>query len=468
MLSVDYDFSKNQIIHVRTDEYIRLMSESTSVTVDTSKEQYDYNIVNTTAGLLDLYTDDRGMAVKKLSDPIHIQAVVRNERNNHFAELEMNNDIIRIPLESFLDNKLEATLFNKGITISDNKLEQKALSHFLKSYLSKFEVQDANETLGWRNENKTLKWYGANANPPLLRYKLSLPTEEAYFKELNQLIKESKPLQFVIAAIGAATPLCYLYLTEKIPAATFGISLVGTSSTGKTTAMQLAASFYSSIDDESVFSGFSGTNNALIYMLGKHHGVPICYDETTINNRISTADFIYTFTQGKDKLRLNQDSTLKQRNSWLCTGGFTSENYLVDASKDNLGLSARIITLDNYRYTTSAAHSEKIKQFSGLNYGIVGNRLSDYLLKADSSEISRAYRNVKESLLQSHALNKCHLTDRLVINYAWIVYTAMLYQEIGIEVDVNAIREMCIDNHNKLSSEANPAERLYVRFSIYI
>ncbi len=148
MLSVDYDFSKNQIIHVRTDEYIRLMSESTSVTVDTSKEQYDYNIVNTTAGLLDLYTDDRGMAVKKLSDPIHIQAVVRSERSNHFAELEMNNDIIRIPLESFLGNKLEATLFNKGITISDNKLEQKALSHFLKSYLSKFEVQDANETLG--------------------------------------------------------------------------------------------------------------------------------------------------------------------------------------------------------------------------------------------------------------------------------------------------------------------------------
>ena len=99
------------------------------------------------------------------------------------------------------------------------------------------------------------------------------------------------------------------------------------------------------------------------------NGVPIAYDESTIHNAISISNFIYAFTQGQEKLRLDSNAQLKYRNSWVCTALFSSETYLVNAERDNLGIIARVITLDGLTYTVDGVHSEQIKAFTGKNYG---------------------------------------------------------------------------------------------------
>ena len=164
------------------------------------------------------------------------------------------------------------------------------MSMYLQAAVAALPVEDARQVLGWKDSN-TLQWYGANHTPPALQAHLELSPED-YLAELNRLIVSSPALQFVLCAAAASTLLAYLRITEKLPADCFGVSLVGTSSTGKTTALKLAASLYSSPDDENVFTAFYGTANALHSMLGKHHGVPIAYDESTIHNAISISKAI--------------------------------------------------------------------------------------------------------------------------------------------------------------------------------
>ncbi len=395
--------------------------------------------------------------------------IVSDKKANHYAEIETENRTFRISFESFLPQKIDMALFNKGIAVSTENNRHKVLSMHLKWLFSQFKVQDAKKILGWKLNDNNLMWSGANTEPKLLSYKLSLPSENDYINELNRLMKNVEKLQFVVCSATASTLLAYLNITEKVPVASFGISLIGTSSTGKTTALQLASSMYSSPDDESVFSGFYGTQNALTYMLGRHNGVPLCYDESTINNDINKENFIYTFVEGKDKLLLNQDSTLKERNSWLCTCLFSSETHLVDISEnDNLGLGVRIINLENYTYTKNSLHVDEIKTFVGMNYGIVGNMLSYYFLNVDSKNIKAEYTAIKQDISKNCEQTRCHLTDRLVLNYSLIIQTAEILNKIGIFIDTEAIKNICIEVHNKISKTAEPAKNIIIKLFNYI
>lgn len=461
VIPVTFRIDRNGRTTISTQEYVELITNAKSYTVGSGKNATDFDIVHTTVGYVSVYTKGTKAVAVWIADPFIIKAVVADEKKDHYAEVETANGTIRLPFEAFLPNKIDAALFNKGIAVSKVNKVHEALSMHLQWLLGQFEVQDAKMTIGWRHKDKELLWCGTSNDPPLLKYKLTLPSEEEYISKLNNYINGSPALQFVVCAAASSTLLAYLNITEKVPTDSFGVSLVGTSSTGKTTALQLAASLYSSPDDESVYSGFYGTNNALIHMLGRHQGVPLCYDESTIDNHMNKANFVYAFAEGKSKLRLDQQSQLKERDTWLCTCLFSSETHLVDISNnDNLGLGVRIINLENYTYTKNSLHSEEIKTFAGTNYGIVGEMISDYLLNADSANVREEYFAVKKVLQSLKAINKCSLTDRLIQNYAIIICTAGILCDIGITVDVKAIRDICVKAHNKIAESANPGKNI--------
>lgn len=469
IIPVNFTLGRNGETTISVQEYIKLKAHVISYEVGSGKNIHSYEIVHTTAGFVDIGTNKSGTFAKWLSDPFEIKAVLVDEKNDHYAELDINNKTVRVPFESFLSNKIDVALFNKGVAICKTNKAHEALSMHLQWLLGKFEEQDARQILGWKFRNDELTWNGTNIQPPLLQYRLSEESEEIYIKKLNSFINDMPELQFVMCSAAASTLLAYLNMTEKVPVASFGVSLVGTSSTGKTTALQLASSLYSSPDDDAVFSGFYGTSNALIYMLGRHHGIPLCYDESTISNNISKENFIYAFAEGKDKLRLNQDSTLKERNSWLCTCLFSSETHLVDiAENDNLGLGVRIINLENCTYTRDSLHSEQIKTFSGKNYGIVGNMLSNYLIKSDSGKIKDEYDTIKSELSALLETTKCPLTDRLILNYSLIIYTSEIFNKLGIATDTDAVRNICTELHDKISADAYPGKNAVIKIFNYI
>ncbi len=457
IVPVSFQLQRNGRVKLYTEEYIKLMTNSRTYVLGKGKKAVSFNIVHTSAG----YVDVNDSTADWIADHFEIKSVVADDKNNHYAVIETTTGTFRIPFEGLLSNKIDVTLFNKGIAISKANNVHEALSMHLQWLLGNFEVQDAKTTLGWKYKNDQLMWCGANTDPPLLKYKLSLPSEEEYFKKFNSLIQGCEALQFALCTAAASTLLAYLHMTAKIPVASFGLSLVGTSSTGKTTALQLAASLYSSPDDETVYTGFYGTNNALVRILGFHKGVVLCYNESTIDNNINKANFVYTFTEGKSKLRLDQQSQLKERDTWLCTCLFSSETHLVDISNnDNLGLGVRILNLENCCYTRDARHADEIKTFAGMNYGIVGNKISEYLLNQNPEEVSKDYNELKEAVSSLNSLNRSSLTDRLILNFTLILHTAVILTETGINIDIQAIKSICVDINNKITESAQPGRNL--------
>ena len=146
---------------------------------------------------------------------------------------------------------------------------------------------------------------------------------------------------------------------------------------------------------------------------------------------------------------------------------FSSENYLVNAERDNLGIIARVITLDGLTYTVDGVHSEQIKAFTGKNYGYVGSLLAEHLLASDSAEILQQFQDVREELLELFP-ETCSLSERLAMNYAMIITTSVMLSTLGIQTNTEILKQMCVLLHGEITEEAHPGKNLVCRIFNYI
>ena len=461
-IPVGFELERFGSASIDLHEWMRLRKYALEFVVGKGVNATSFTVLHTEVGFADLASHTQ---VRWLADHFELLCVAADEKHRHFLDIQYDGVIHRIPFEALLPDKICATLFRIGVAVDRTFGAYEAMSMYLQAAVAALPVEDARQVLGWKDSD-TLHWCGAVHSPPVLRAHLEMSPED-YLAELNRLILPMPSLQFVLCAAAASTLMAYLKITEKIPADCFAVSLVGTSSTGKTTALKLAASLYSSPEDENVFTAFYGTANALNRMLGKHHGVPIAYDESTIRNSIRISDFIYAFTQGREKLRLDSNAQLKYRNSWACTALFSSENYLINAERDNLGIIARVITLDGLIYTVDGTHSEQIKAFTGKNYGYVGSLLAEHLLASDSAEILQQFQDVREELLELFP-ETCSLSERLAMNYAMIVTTSVMLSTLGIQTNTEILKQMCVLLHGEITEEAHPGKNLVCRIFNYI
>lgn len=457
---VNFTIPQNGRVSLSTNDFTSLLLHSKEYTVGSGKNQCTYAIVHTDAGYIALFVNKSGAQAEWVADHFTITAVYSDEKGNHSFSFEHNGKMSVLPFQSIIPKNIDTEFYTKGVAINTQNKMHEAFSQYLQGLLSKFEVHDAKQILGWKMKKGQLKWMGANHEPPLLQYHNSCGSETAYMEQLNGLISGCHALQFVISGTAASTVLAYLRLKEKLPVDTFGISLKNTTSKGKTTALMLGASMYSSPTDEAVFSDFYGTQNALIYELGKHHGVPLCYDETTIGNGISKSDFVYVVSKGSSKKCLDTQRKPKERDTWLCTTLFSSETDLIDYEKDNMGLLVRIINLENMTYTKSSRHADELKTFAATNYGIIGKLLSEWLLKADSAKIKEMYDNARSELGNTETLCKCELTDRMIANHALILITAEILNNIGLQLDIAGIKDISITAMNTTAKYADRGKYL--------
>ena len=459
---------QNGTVGITVNDYTSLIVHSKEYTVGSGKNQRTYSIVHTDVGYISLNLTKSGAQAEWIADHFTITGVFSDNKGNHSFSFEHDGKRSELPFQSIIPKNIDTTFYDKGIAINTQNKAHEAFSQYLQGLLHKFKVQDAKHLIGWNMKKGQLKWMGANHDPPLLKYHNSYGSEAAYIEQLGGLMSDCPPLQFVTCSAAASTLLAYLRLKLKIPVATFGISLKNTSSKGKSTALMLGASMYSSPSDDAVFSDFYGTPNALLYELGKHHGVPLCYDETTISSGISKSDFIYIVSQGSSKKCLDTQRKPKERDTWLCTTLFSSETDLIDYERDNLGLLVRIINLDGLIYTHSSEHSEQIKTFTASNYGIIGQMLSEWLLKADSTEVAQIYEDARAALKCADGICKCDLTDRMIANHAVILATGMILMKMGLALDIKEIKAISVTAMNTAARYADRGKYLIQRIFGYI
>lgn len=284
-----------------------------------------------------------------------------------------------------------------------------------------------------------------------------------YLSSLNELLITEGAMLAVAAGLSSAI---ISLLNFDTPIDNILIHIYGASSKGKTSFMRLALSCWGNPFEAPLSNEWNSTTNALYAMLQNNFGIAVGFDEASC----TTTDFstvIYNLSHGRDKAKCNKNSTLRKSKSWRTTIISTAEESLIAKAKRNNGIRARCIEFFNLKITENSEHAEKLNNFVRNNYGILGEKFIKLLYKKGMDNIYNDYEKSRENILFK-VQNKCDITDRVSKSYAILLLSTQYAKELGVNIDIEAVLNILIEQHNSLIEEIKTAENLYNKIVEYI
>lgn len=400
------------------------------------------------------------------ADWFEIKNVSEDKNGKCTVSINLRENTVELPCEIFMPSKV-CELTGYGIYL--NTAHTKEISAGFRKMLRSYKITRENRIIGFSMENKGKASFDAySKDNPIL--KCSDGTDQdTYIKNLNNLIT-NMGVMFALACACASMFLAYLRLFCNVPLSSFVISFVGKTSTGKSTVQTLMASVYTNPADEKVMRSFYGTENALIKLLDNKMGVPMIFDETTITGKTDIGRMIYAISLGRGKARCTTNADLRQSGEWYTIVSTSSEaSNLSTQTMHNGGLDSRNLGFEDISFTDSAEHAEAIKSFSCECYGILGKRISDYLVNEEPDKIRCEYDKCKHELSDAIGLETfTGISERLIANYALIIQSGKVLKEFGVNINIESLVEIVVENHVQISEKNNIAEKCYKHIVDYI
>lgn len=275
-------------------------------------------------------------------------------------------------------------------------------------------------------------------------------------------------MEMGLAIAFAPVVLGYLLRANYQDMALFVVNLQGTTSTGKSTALNMIAGIYG--NPNTIVKTLNATQNSLVKLLANNFGVPIILDELGSSPTTDMTSFLYQVSSGEEKLRLNKDGQLKQQESFTTIPIFSSENHLGAYLQNQGGLLARYLEFSEKKWTSSAKSSEKLKKVCNQNYGDPIKLFIKNLLEQGVTIIPELFENSKKELLSimpEHALK-----SRISNNTAVMLTSAKLVKsllEINIDVDyiqqelIQVCQDMLEADHPQSESSFEKVKELIVK-----
>lgn len=248
--------------------------------------------------------------------------------------------------------------------------------------------------------------------------------------------------------MGLSAPVL-AYLKQKHPdLRSLLIHLCGASSSGKTTALQLACSVAGnpSSESKSLVRNWNGTLNSILASCQDVHGIPIAFDELSTNSYNNLSGILYNLTDGVGRARANSEGNLRPVGSWSTVFLSSGELSIYNRVSSNIGLRVRIFEFENLQWTQSASQAEAIKTICSQNYGHLLPAFMDQLFNADGGIgiINDCYEEQFEKLMR--LLPDSNTKQRVASKLAVILTTAELTNNTDlITVDTEAITQILIN-----------------------
>lgn len=255
------------------------------------------------------------------------------------------------------------------------------------------------ERLGWVDsvfvpyaEALTLDNDGQGAE--LARAVHSKGTLQEWVEYIAPLRKQSLYLQIVLAAAFASV------LISKVKTLPFVLHLWGGTGTGKTVALKVAASIWG--NPEKYMLTLNGTTNALMGTAALLHDLPLLADELqTIkldtNYQNQTYDkLIMQLTEGKDRARLTQQSTLKEQKTWDNCFIFTGEEPITQSNSGG-GTKNRVIELQCKEQIVSNGNA--VVNFIDSHYGNAGRAFIEHIASKPAETLQQEFQDLQSALL---------------------------------------------------------------------
>lgn len=208
---------------------------------------------------------------------------------------------------------------------------------------------------------------------------------EVYCEMLEHEVLGNIPLESVMAMAASATVLSYANVKWACKIYNPVFHIFGNSSSGKTTASQLAVSLGGMpmlSNDQSLFMTFHSTSDAIMKKIGKNNGFPIAIDEISMLGNKDITALIYALAEGIEKERLVRAGNKLQDKSEFSTTVFTNgESSIFSRCRQNEGLRYRVFEIANVTLTQSAENANRIKSVVSENYGHVVPKVATELLE---------------------------------------------------------------------------------------
>ena len=265
----------------------------------------------------------------------------------------------------------------------------------------------------------------------------------------------------IILAMASAAPIVDFFRKE-LHTSNLLISLVGESSTGKTTAGCLAVSCGAScsFSGDGMVETFANTKNAIMRSI--YSSYPMLLDEGSLL-RGNPTPMIYELAEGKEKARLTKDLTKTEGRSFATTIFTTSEKSLVHLGDENTGLLVRCLEFVNVDLTKSAVSADRIKTVCEQNYGFVIPMIAKKILRLntdDSAKIVECYWEYQKALVEELRRKGKYVgqSERICKQVALIMLGGKVFSAVtGIDIDVISVAQKTLEY-----TEASDSEKLNI------
>lgn len=377
-----------------------------------------------------------------------------------FESLDGKSEIL-VNREEYLNKNKLINLQSKGLDVTHNNVNY--LLEYFRECEDEAKIVNTHSQLGFREYK----------NKEIYRLNEAIGTESTYVGSFDVSKKGSRDIymnmletevigktELEFALISGMSAILLGYIGEELGLDSTIIHIVGNSTTGKSTALKLAISCfgYPDLKKNGLYGTYNGTNNALIKKLIGLKGVPYALDEISMSNTANFTKFVYSLANGTDKERLNKNSELIEKESWLTTILSNGEKSLIRSSNKNAGVQVRVIGIENLTWTKNAENAESINKVIINNYGHLGLEFAEYLLNQEKSNVCKQYEKLKEELYSK--LDEKLIIDNMSVRrcnkFTIILQTALMLQDmLNIKFNLEGMVNMIIKIEQKSLSNRN-------------
>ena len=285
-------------------------------------------------------------------------------------------------------------------------------------------------------------------------------------KSPKKKVLKSNFVVFVMAilfalTIGFVAPVAGLLMRMGIIQQTPMYALIGESSLGKSTSLNLMCSaWYKPSSFNGGIDTLVDTENFLYATLTEKAGVPTFYDDTSTMPDADFTKLIYTMAGSKERGRCNSDGTKKRVRGWSGAVIFTGEQSMLASTNGLGGLSARLVEF-RLQWTPDAASAEALTAVINKFYGTAHVSFVKALMRGGKDLLKKRFSASMDTLAANFKATT-GVQRRQVQKFALIV-TALFYmlEVFDFTLDVQAIEKLLKDTYDANAELESPAVKIH-------
>ena len=343
----------------------------------------------------------------------------------------------------------------------------------MEDQLNQAELKFSYSHVGWKKVNKEPHYLLADASVPSLSpaasYTGSLNArrcgeEDAWNDMYSRCVAGHTPLELAVT-LGSSACLVG-YLSGKIGTETLFVNIVGKTSTGKTTMLNLAVSTAGpSVKKEgSLKISWNATGNGITGLLSGNAGVPIAIDELSESASGDLTQLLFQIADGSSKLRAKTDGTPRPADTWHTTVLSTSNVSVYDFTNGNDALQTRVLEFEDVPWTRSAKEAEEINRVTASNAGFLIPKFAGALAKYTRDDLVDRLEGIRSGLPPVE--NPSGKESRIDLSISLLILTAeILEQDVQLQLNANKIRDfLCAYRKKTYRSKMREEDEAYIRF----